>query len=262
MTESPTVLQKFSLAGKTALVTGASSGIGAHLAKTLSAAGARVVIGARRIDRLERLAEEIRSNGGEVLPVAMDVTSRESVELAFDAAQEVFGVVDVVVNNAGIAHGETALKLSEEDWRAMLSTNLDGVWRVAQCAAQRLAKAKRPGSIINIASIMGLGVRHLVSHYCTAKAGVVQLTKALALELAPRQIRINAIAPGFYQTEITDGFLDTDMGETYMREFVPMRRAGQLEDLEGAILLLASDASAYITGTVLPVDGGHLVRTL
>ncbi|MNZ43913.1 3-oxoacyl-[acyl-carrier-protein] reductase FabG [compost metagenome] len=262
MKESPTVLQKFSLAGKTALVTGASSGIGAHLAKTLSAAGARVVIGARRTDRLDQLAADIRSNGGEVLAVAMDVTSRESVELAFDAAEEVFGVVDVVVNNAGIAHHEAALKLSEEHWREMLSTNLDGVWRVAQCGAQRMAKAKRPGSIINIASIMGLGVKHQVSHYCTAKAGVIQLTKSLALELAHRQIRVNAIAPGFYQTEITDGFLDSDMGTSYMQEFVPMRRAGQLEDLEGATLLLSGDAAAYITGTVLPVDGGHLVRTL
>lgn len=185
-------------------MTGASSGIGAHLARVASAAGARVMLGARRVERLQRLAEEIRAAGGEALAVALDVTDRDSVETAFDAAEAAFGVVDVVLNNVGIGNGQRVLEVSEADWRAMLSTNLDGVWRVAQCAAQRLAKAGRPGSIVNIASMLGLRVGTGYSHYCAAKAGVVQLSKSLALELARYQIRVNAIAPGYFKTEMND----------------------------------------------------------
>ncbi|MNZ37423.1 SDR family NAD(P)-dependent oxidoreductase [Pseudomonas jinjuensis] len=252
----------FSLVGKTVLITGASSGIGAHFAHTVTAAGARVVIGARRVDRLQVLAAELRDKGAKVLDVAMDVTSRDSVEAAFDAAEAAFGVVDVVVNNAGIGNGRRALDISEEDWRAMLSTNLDGVWRVAQCAARRMVKAGRPGSIINIASILGLRVGMQLSHYCTAKAGVVQLSKSLALELARSNIRVNAIAPGYYKTEINDTHFETEEGMAYIRHMVPMRRLGQLEELNGPLLLLASEAGSFMTGSVLAVDGGHLVNSL
>lgn len=256
------VMDRFSLAGKTVLITGASSGIGAHLARVASDAGARVVLGARRVERLQQLAIEIVEHGGQALAVPLDVTHRDSVETAFDAAEAAFGRVDVVLNNAGIGNGQRVLEVSETDWRAMLATNLDGVWRVAQCAAQRLAKAQRPGSIVNIASMLGLRVGTGYSHYCAAKAGVVQLSKSLALELARYQIRVNAIAPGYFKTEMTDDYFDSDKGQAYIKDAVPMRRLGTLQELEGPFLLLASEAGAFMTGAVLAVDGGHLVGSL
>jgi NAD(P)-dependent dehydrogenase (short-subunit alcohol dehydrogenase family) len=252
----------FSLQGKVVLVTGASSGLGAHFAQVVSAAGARVVIAARREERLLALAERLREQGGDVLAVALDVTSRDSVEAAFDAAERTFGVVDVVVNNAGVGGAVKALEVSEANWSTMLSTNLDGVWRVAQCAAQRLAKAGQGGSIINIASILGERVGNGLSHYCAAKAGVLQLTKALALELARYDIRVNAIAPGYFQTEMNDSYFNSDKGQAYIKSAVPMRKLGQLQQLDGPLLLLASEAGSFMTGATLAVDGGHLVNTL
>ncbi|WP_047604787.1 SDR family NAD(P)-dependent oxidoreductase [Pseudomonas putida] len=252
----------FSLQGKVVLVTGASSGLGAHFAQLVSGAGAKVALAARREERLQTLAEQLRAQGGEVIAVALDVTSRASVEAAFDWAEQAFGVVDVVINNAGVGGAVKALDVSEQEWSTMISTNLDGVWRVAQCAAQRLAKAGRGGSIVNIASILGERVGTGLSHYCAAKAGVLQLTKALALEFARYDIRVNAIAPGYFQTEMNDSYFASEKGQAYIKAAVPMRKLGQLEQLDGPLLLLASSAGSFMTGATLAVDGGHLVSSL
>jgi NAD(P)-dependent dehydrogenase (short-subunit alcohol dehydrogenase family) len=252
----------FSLQGKVVLVTGASSGLGAHFAQVVSGAGAKVVIAARRVERLQTLAEQLRGQGGEVMAVSLDVTSRVSVETAFDLSQQTFGVVDVVINNAGVGGAVKALEVTEQDWSTMISTNLDGVWRVAQCAAQRMAKDGKDGSIINIASILGERVGTGLSHYCAAKAGVLQLTKALALEFARYDIRAIALAPGYFQTEMNDSYFNSEKGQAYIKSAVPMRKLGQLEQLDGPLLLLASAAGSFMTGATLAVDGGHLVSSL
>lgn len=254
--------QGFSLANRVVLITGASSGIGAHLARVAASAGARVVLTARRTERLAELAAQLAEQGAEALAVPLDVTDRASVEAAFDAAQARFGVVDVLLNNAGVGNGQRALELSEEDWCSMLATNLDGAWRVAQCAAQRLVQAGRPGSIVNIASMLGIRVGVGYSHYCTAKAGLLQLSKALALELARHRIRVNAIAPGYFLTEMTSSHFDSERSRQYIRDNIPMRRLGELSELDGPFLLLASDAGGFMTGSVLAVDGGQLVNNL
>ena len=255
-------LDRFNLTGKTALVTGASSGLGEHFALILSEAGARVVVAARRVERLQSLVQRIESTGGQALAVAMDVTDADSIDAGFNQAEAAFGTVDILVNNAGIGDPVPFLDMSEGNWRSMLDTNLDGAWRVAHRATVAMARTGSGGSVINIASILGLRVGTALSHYAVAKAGVVQLTKAMALELARHDIRVNAIAPGYFRTEMNSDYFDTEKGQQYIRSKVPMRRLGQLEELSGPLLLLASEAGSFITGSVLNVDGGHLTNSL
>lgn len=254
--------ERFSLNGKTALVTGASSGLGHHFAKALSAAGANVVICARRIERLNHLADEIEQGGGQALPVMMDVTKTDSIKEAFDSAEQKFGHVDIVINNAGIGDPGDFLSMSEESWDNMMDTNLKSVWHLSQEAANRLINHKKSGSIINIASILGLRVAPKLSHYATAKAGVIQLTKSLGLELARHQIRVNAIAPGYIRTEMNDAFFSSEPGQDYIKQKMPMRRLGNVDELVGPLLLLASDAGSFMTGSVITVDGGQVINAL
>ncbi|WP_373185858.1 SDR family NAD(P)-dependent oxidoreductase [Halopseudomonas sp.] len=253
---------RFDLAGKTALVTGASSGLGEHFAHILAAAGARVVVAARRAERLQALVDDLRGQGHDSLAVTMDVTDAESIDTGFSQAEEHFGRVDILVNNAGIGDAVPFLKMDEGNWRSMLDTNLDGAWRVAHRASVAMAADEQGGSIINIASILGLRVGQGLSHYAVAKAGVVQLTKAMAMELARNHIRVNAIAPGYFRTEMNDDYFASEKGQDYVRQAVPMRRLGQLEELSGPLLLLASEAGSFMTGTVINVDGGHVNNSL
>lgn len=252
----------FRLDGKVALVTGASSGLGWHFARRLAEAGAAVAITARRLDRLEELAAEINGAGGRALPVALDVTDPASVAQAVAAAEAGLGPIDILINNSGIG-GPPALAtaLEAEDWDAVLDTNLKGAWLVARSVARSMMAGGRPGSIVNIASVLGLRVAIGVVPYAVSKAGLVQLTQAMALELARYGIRVNAIAPGYIMTDISREFLDSTSGQKMIQR-IPQRRVGEAGELDGALLLLASEASRYMTGAVIPVDGGHLVSTL
>ncbi|MGE0210866.1 MAG: SDR family NAD(P)-dependent oxidoreductase [Parvibaculaceae bacterium] len=250
------------LTGEVALVTGASSGLGAHFAKVLATHGASVVVCARRRERLDALASEIADAGGRALAVTLDVSSRKEIGSAFDAAEKVFGTVSIVVNNAGISGQKPALEMNEEDWRSVLSVNLDAVWYVAQEAARRMVAGKRTGTIINIASLLGIRAAPTLVAYAAAKAGVIHMTSTLAPELARHGIRVNAIAPGYIVTEMNEAFFTSPKGEEFIKG-IPQRRVGKPSDLDGALLLLASErASGFMTGSTIVVDGGHMHKAL
>lgn len=250
---------RFSLVGRTALVTGASSGLGAHFAKVLAAAGAVVVACARRVDALDATVDAIREAGGKAFAVPMDVTDADSVVNAFDAAEELCGTVDLLVNNAGIADVTPFEQIDDDGWDRVLDVNLKGAFRVAREASARLVEAGLPGSIVNIASILGLSVQRNHASYATSKAALIQLTRAMAIDLARHEIRVNALAPGFVRTPINEAFFASDAGQAYIRR-LPARRLATLSDLDGPLLILASDAGAYLSGVVLPVDFAHSVK--
>jgi len=249
----------FDLTGEVALVTGASSGLGWRFAEVLAAHGASVVLAARRVERLEALKARIAGRGGEATTVALDVAERDQIARAFEAAESAFGTVSLLVNNAGVSGGKWALDMSEEDWRSVMTINLDAVWFASQEAARRLVAAGRPGAIINIASLLAFRVSRTLSAYSVAKAGVVQLTAALAVELARHNIRVNAMAPGYIVTEINQEFFASPKGEAMVRT-IPQRRIGSPADLDGTLLLLASSrAGGFMTGSTVVVDGGQML---
>ncbi|HEX6137348.1 MAG TPA: glucose 1-dehydrogenase [Casimicrobiaceae bacterium] len=252
---------ELTLAGRTALVTGANGGLGSHFAQTLARAGADVAITARRVESLVPVRRAIEALGRKVVMLALDVTDSASVAAAFDQASAALGPVTVVVNNAGVAITKPLLDHTEEDWREVIDVNLNGAWRVAQAAARHMVGHQRGGSIVNIASILGLRVTSQVPSYAASKAALIHLTRAMALELARHRIRVNALAPGYVETGINREFFASEAGQALVKR-VPQRRIGRPEELDGALLLLASDAGSYTTGAVLAVDGGHLVGAL
>ena len=248
----------FDLSGKTAIITGASSGLGKHFAKTLASAGANLVICARRVQNLEKLKKEIK---GDVLVLPLDVTSEESVLNFFSEVKNSIGSPDILINNAGTSDPKKFKDLDEESWNYVLETNLNGAYRVAKNFTDALLEDKKSGSIVNIASILGLRVGLNLTSYATAKAGLIQLTKSMALELARSNIRVNALSPGYILTEINEDFFQTNEGQSYIKK-IPMNRLGLEEDLDGALLLLASESSSFITGSVITIDGGHVINPL
>jgi len=251
----------FDLAGKTAMVTGAAGGLGAHFCRTLGRAGAAVVLAGRRIEPLQQLAGRLHESGIAAHPLSLDVTDPASVRAGFERAEALCGPLDVVVCNAGVAANKKALDLGPAEWDQVLEVNLKGCWQVASEAARRLVAAGKPGSIINVSSILGHRVAGNVLPYAVSKAGLEQMTRALALEWARHGIRVNALAPGYIETDLNRDFFASEAGAAMIRR-IPQRRLGRAADLDGALLLLASDASAYMTGSSIVVDGGHLQSTL
>lgn len=252
-------LEHFNLDKRIALVTGASSGIGRALALGLAQAGAKIVAAARRVERLEQLVVEIEQAGGRALAVAMDVTDKDSIDAAYHRAEQALGVVDIIINNAGVAAPRGFLNTSDDTRDFIMNTNVNGVWHVAQAGARRLVDAGQPGSIVNIASVLGLGVQPGQAAYCASKGAVIQLTRAMAIDLMKYGIRVNAIAPGWFKTEINADYFDSAAGKAYIEQ-MPAKRLGRVEELIGPVMLLAGDAGSFINGAVLPVDGAIHAR--
>lgn len=253
----------FRIDGRVVVLTGASSGIGRHLAGTLAQAGGRVVLGARRVDKLEERVAQIRADGGEAVALPLDVRDLGSVRAFFDQVEAQLGPAQILVNNAGMEAGaKTYADLDDDGWDAVIETNLRGAWWMARELTVRLAKRKtRGGVIVNMSSITADRATKGIFPYAVSKAGLNQATQVMALEGAKYGIRVNALAPGYIYTEVSKALLDSDIADDFVKR-IPLRRLGQFEDLDGPLLLLVSDASQYMTGAVVVVDGGHRVSSL
>src|ERR1700691_5874045 len=248
----------FDVSKEIVLITGASQGLGRQFARVLSAHGASVVVAARQTAKLKSLEDEIRGQGGRAVAVQMDVTDIASIGTAIDSAEAALWPSSVLINNAGIAVEKLAVDQTEADWDSVIDANLKGAYFAATEMARRMIARKQEGNIVNVASVLGFGVMKFLSPYTISKAGIVQATKAMALELAGNHIRVNAIAPGYIDTEINHHFWSTAGGEKLIKR-IPQRRVGTESDLDGAIMLLASTVSRYMTGSVVTVDGGFLL---
>ena len=256
-------LDRFSLNGKTIAVTGASSGFGHHFAGVLAAAGARVVLGARRTDKIDARVNELKTSGAEALGVALDVCDRQSMAGFLDAAWDTFGSLDVLIHNAGVEAGaKTYQTIEEEDWDHVLDTNLKSVWLGSKLYTEQvIARGQGGGNIINISSITAYRTIKGQFPYAISKAGVNKATEVMALEGAKAGVRVNGLAPGYILTDVSRLLLESPRSDDFKKR-IPQRRYGEFEDLDGPLLLLASDASTYMTGSTIVVDGGHLCAEL
>jgi len=258
-----TPLDRFRLDGQTIAVTGASSGFGHHFAGVLASAGARVVLGARRVEKIEARVEEIRAAGGEAIGLPLDVTNRESLEQFLDGAWGLAGRLDCLIQNAGVEAGaKTFDMIDEEDWDFVLDTNLKSVWLGAKLYAERVkAHGQEGGNIVNVGSISAIRTIKGQFPYAVSKAGLHKATEVLALEAAKLGIRVNTLAPGYILTDVSRVLLESPSSDEF-RKGIPQRRYGEFDDLDGPLLLLASDASTYMTGSTIVVDGGHVCSSL
>jgi NAD(P)-dependent dehydrogenase (short-subunit alcohol dehydrogenase family) len=256
-------VDRFSLKGKNVAITGASSGFGHHFAGVLAEAGANVVLGARRLEKIQQRVEEINSNGGHATGALLDVNDEASLIQFLDVAQAAYGSLDVLINNAGIEPGaKTYAMIDEEDWDSVLDTNLKSVWRLSKMYTERVIKSEQGGgNIINITSISAYRTIKGQFPYAVSKAALIKATEVMALEGARFGIRVNSLAPGYILTDVSRLLLESDQSDEF-RKGIPMRRYGEFEDLDGALLLLASDASSYMTGSTIVVDGGHICNEL
>ncbi|MGE0626082.1 MAG: SDR family NAD(P)-dependent oxidoreductase [Pseudomonadales bacterium] len=253
----------FRLDGKHVAITGASSGFGHHFAGVLAAAGAKVSLGARRTDKIEARVQEINASGGQAFGARLDVTDRESAEGFFATAEEAFGPVHVLINNAGIESGaKTYMMIDENDWDSVIDTNLKSAWMMSKLFTERVvANGVKGGNIINISSITDTRTIKGQFPYAVSKGGMTRMTEVLALEAPRYGIRVNALAPGYILTDVSRVLLESDQAPEFMKG-IPLRRFGEFEDLDGPLLLLASDASRYMNGSIVVVDGGHICASL
>jgi NAD(P)-dependent dehydrogenase (short-subunit alcohol dehydrogenase family) len=251
----------FTLQGRVALVTGASRGLGRHFAGVLARAGATVALATRDQAPLAETRRDIETAGGRALAVPLDVTDGKNVKACVVAVERALGPIDILVNNAGIAIAKPLLEHSEEDWDRVLDTNLKGAWLLSRELASRWLELKHAGRIINISSLLALRTARSVPSYAAAKAGLDHLTRSMAVELGRFGITVNAIAPGYVETDMNRDFLRSNSGKALIAR-IPAGRVGAPDDLDGALLLLASPAGAYLNGVVLPVDGGHAVSVI
>lgn len=245
----------FRLDGKIALVTGASSGLGRQFALTLARAGAKVAIAARRTDRLQELASEIAAFDGRAMPIGMDVTDTAAIAAGVEAAETELGPISILVNNSGVSVQKPAADITEADYDFIVDTNMKGAFFVAQAVAKCMIKHGQGGRIVNIASVAALRVIGQLAVYCMSKAAVAQMTRAMAMEWGRYDINVNAICPGYIETEMNADYWKTDAGQRFMQRF-PRRRIGTPADLDGALMLLVADESRLINGALLPVDDG------
>jgi len=253
----------FDMTGKHVVVTGASSGFGHHFAGVLARRGAKVSLGARRVEKLRARVDEIRGAGGQSMGSALDVRDRSSMEAFLQAAEQAFGPIDVLINNAGVEAGpKTYMMIDEADWDTVIDTNLKSAWLMSKLYTERVVANGQPaGNIINVSSITDRRTIKGQFPYAVSKGGLTRMTEVLALEAPRYGVRVNALAPGYVLTDVSRVLLESDRAPEFVKG-IPLRRFGEFEDLDGPLLLLASDASRYMNGSVVVVDGGHVCASL